>query len=99
MQKLFFNFNCLIVENGPVGVIVPVENQPNKFVVGSGRDFLLVTWDGESNVADLPYEKLASVESDRTDTRFNDGKCDSAGRIWLGSSHKQFTPFFTFSNH
>lgn len=28
---------------------------------------------------------LADVEADMTNTRFNDGKCDTAGRFWAGS--------------
>jgi sugar lactone lactonase YvrE len=30
-------------------------------------------------------EKLADPESDRPDNRFNDGKCDPAGRFWAGT--------------
>jgi sugar lactone lactonase YvrE len=32
-----------------------------------------------------PWERIASVESTRTDTRFNDGYVDPAGRFWAGT--------------
>jgi sugar lactone lactonase YvrE len=32
-------------------------------------------------------QKIADPEADRTDTRFNDGKCDPAGRFWAGTIH------------
>ncbi|KAJ8666826.1 hypothetical protein QAD02_008488 [Eretmocerus hayati] len=74
-----------ISEDGPVGVAVPVEGKKDQLVVGCGREILLVTWDGESNVTDPPIKKLASLDTDRTDTRVNDGKCDPAGRFWCGT--------------
>lgn len=30
-------------------------------------------------------EKLVDIETDRPDNRFNDGKCDRNGRMWVGS--------------
>lgn len=81
-------------ENGPVAVAVPVDGATNQFVVGSGRDILLVTWDGISNVTNPPMRKLASLDTDRNDTRINDGKVDSRGRLWIGL----FFLFFSSSN-
>ncbi|KMW58328.1 Gluconolactonase [Candidatus Rhodobacter oscarellae] len=34
---------------------------------------------------DGTLEKLADPEADRSGNRFNDGKCDAKGRLWLGS--------------
>ena len=34
---------------------------------------------------DGAWQRLAAVEDDRPDLRFNDGKCDAAGRFWAGS--------------
>ncbi len=30
-------------------------------------------------------DRIVDIESDRKDTRFNDGKCDPAGRLWAGT--------------
>ena len=57
---------------------------PNTFIVGSGVDILLVTWDGENDTKNPPTQKLATVEKFRPETRFNDGKADSSGRFWAG---------------
>lgn len=33
-------------------------------------------------------ERLPGIVPDRTDTTFNDAKCDSAGRLWIGTYHE-----------
>ncbi|XP_053989404.1 uncharacterized protein LOC128881955 [Hylaeus volcanicus] len=76
---------CIYIENGPVGVAVPVEGEPNKLVCGTGTDFVLVSWDGERNVSRSSPETLAIVDTDRNGTRWNDGKVDSSGRFWGGT--------------
>ena len=73
------------LKNGHVGVAIPVEGSKDKIVAACGTDIMLVTWDGESNVEDPPMKKIASLDTDRTDTRINDGKCDASGRFWLGT--------------
>lgn len=78
--KLF----VLSTENGPVGVAVPVEDEPNKFVAGSGTDFVLVTWDSGFNLTKASSKILATVEAKQNGTRWNDGKVDSSGRFWGG---------------
>ncbi|MGI9015782.1 MAG: SMP-30/gluconolactonase/LRE family protein [Euzebya sp.] len=35
---------------------------------------------------------VCEVESDRADTRMNDGKCDSVGRFWAGTMAADMTP-------
>jgi len=35
-------------------------------------------------------EWLASIESELTHNRCNDGKCDAMGRLWVGTMHLQF---------
>ncbi|MEQ8666337.1 MAG: SMP-30/gluconolactonase/LRE family protein [Rhodospirillales bacterium] len=30
-------------------------------------------------------EQLVAIEADKPENRFNDGKCDAAGRLWIGS--------------
>lgn len=76
---------CTYIENGPVGVAVPVEDEPNKFVAGSGTDFVLVTWDSGHNVTKASTTVLTTVDKNQKGTRWNDGKVDSSGRFWGGT--------------
>lgn len=73
------------IENGPVGVAIPVQDEPDKFVAGSGTDFVLVTWDSGLNQAKASARVLTTVDKDRNGTRWNDGKADSSGRFWGGT--------------
>ncbi|CAL7942674.1 unnamed protein product [Xylocopa violacea] len=79
------DLSCIYIETGPVGVAVPVEGEPNKFVAGAGTDFILVEWDTVSNVTRSTPQTLAVVDTDRNNTRWNDGKVDSSGRFWGGT--------------
>lgn len=65
-------------------MIIPVEGTTDKFVAGNGTDIVLLTWDGETDVISVPTKKLASIDTDRSDTQTDDGKCDSTGRLWIG---------------
>ncbi|XP_072762623.1 regucalcin-like isoform X2 [Anoplolepis gracilipes] len=73
------------VEHGPVGVAVPVDDTTDKFVAGSGKDIVLVTWNGDENEDNATFKVLTSIEPSSSDTRINDGKVDSSGRLWLGT--------------
>ncbi|KZC11423.1 Regucalcin, partial [Dufourea novaeangliae] len=79
------SLSCITIENGPVGFAMPVEEEPQKFVAGSATDFLLITWNGDSNFTQSLPETLAIVDKDRKGTRWNDGKADSSGRFWGGT--------------
>lgn len=73
-----------MLANGPVGVAIPVEGEPNKFVAGCNTDFILVTWESDKNVSKSYPQTLTTVDTDRSGTRWNDGKVDSSGRFWGG---------------
>lgn len=82
------------IANGPVGVAVPVDDG-DEFLAGSGLDFVLVTWNGETNTTNPPIRTLKSVKKIDNGTRFNDGKVDSSGRMWAGTmseNNGDFTP-------
>lgn len=79
------DLTCTYIENGPVGVAVPVQGELNQFVVGTGTDFVLLSWDSHQNVTRSFPETLAVVDIDRNGTRWNDGKADSLGRFWGGT--------------
>ncbi|XP_011257800.2 regucalcin isoform X1 [Camponotus floridanus] len=71
------------IDHGPVSVVVPVHDSPNKLVVGSGKDVILVNWNSDANQKVTPYNVLSNLTSG--DVRTNDGKADSAGRLWIGT--------------
>ncbi|XP_017892939.1 regucalcin-like [Ceratina calcarata] len=77
--------NFAIVGNGPVGFVIPVEGTRNKFVAGSSRDVVLVSWDGEKNVTKCMPQTLVTADSKSTETRWNDAKADASGRLWGGT--------------
>jgi sugar lactone lactonase YvrE len=62
----------------PVSFVLP--RATGGYVVGANRDVLLL--DGFSY---RQAQTMASVEADRPNNRFNDAKCDAAGRLWAGT--------------
>jgi sugar lactone lactonase YvrE len=82
------DFKVVIEEKGEghdsVSLVVPVENQPNKFVIGLGRSLRSIEWDGVSSKIDS-MKTLHVVDDGNLGGRFNDGKCDSSGRLWAGT--------------
>jgi len=69
-----------------VSFLIPVKGEKNKFLIGLGRQLAVVTWDGESeNVSNIETLVEVENESETKDNRFNDGKCDSSGRLWAGT--------------
>jgi len=73
------------IDHGPVGVAVPVDDTTDQIVAGSGKDAVLVTWDGDSDEADVEVKVLCHLDSEQAETRANDGKVDSTGRFWIGT--------------
>ncbi|XP_076237586.1 uncharacterized protein LOC143181185 [Calliopsis andreniformis] len=94
------------VEEGPVGFAIPVDGVPGKLVAGVSTDIALVTWDGEKDLAKCTVKKLVAADSDPAETRWNDAKADSSGRIWGGTmsnlENGQFPPnkgsFYSVNN-
>ena len=62
-----------------VGTVVPRGSGGLVIAGDSGFSFL------DSESGDLT--KIVDPESDKPDNRFNDGKCDPAGRFWAGTMH------------
>ena len=62
---------------GLLGVAVPTPGR--NWIVACDRALYLVDW------ATGEIEDVATVEGDKTGNRFNDGKCDPAGRFWVGT--------------
>lgn len=59
-----------------VGVAIPKAS--GGFVCATESGIKTISSTGEIDI-------LATPEADRPDNRFNDGKCDSRGRLWVGS--------------
>ncbi|XP_069966618.1 regucalcin [Bactrocera oleae] len=66
--------------------IVPIEGQKDKFVIGSHRRVLVVTWDGVSPRSKIDRVLFEVQQDDRyIVNRFNDGKADPRGRLFAGT--------------
>ncbi|XP_064110835.1 regucalcin-like [Macrobrachium nipponense] len=65
-----------------VSVVIPVEGEPELFVVGLGNTLSVVRW----SVSDADQITVKpSVIQTTTDDHFNDAKCDPQGRLWAGT--------------
>ncbi|XP_059045627.1 regucalcin-like [Achroia grisella] len=72
--------------DGPVGFIVPVEGTSDQFVVGVGRKFQVVRWDGRNNSPATVVKEIGEVDQHTNPTtRLNDGKADPRGRLYAGT--------------
>lgn len=62
-----------------IGTVVPV----------SDNEVLAALQDGiySVNLNNKKLELFSTVESTMTENRFNDGKCDPSGNLWVGSMH------------
>lgn len=60
-----------------------MESKSNEFVVGAGRKFLVVKWDGADGSPAIVVKEIGEVEKGTTN-RFNDGKADPRGRLFSG---------------
>ncbi|WP_442265893.1 SMP-30/gluconolactonase/LRE family protein [Tenacibaculum sp. ZS6-P6] len=63
-----------------IGTVVPSEDK-NKAIVALEDGIYVV------NTRTKELSLLSDVESDITENRFNDGKCDPNGNLWVGSMH------------
>ncbi|KAK7862957.1 hypothetical protein R5R35_004911 [Gryllus longicercus] len=78
-------------EGGGVSLVVPVAGSLDELVVTRGHDVLLVRWDGKSAEPES-VKVIISVEADKPGNRFNDGKADTTGRLWLGTMGPEPVP-------
>lgn len=68
---------------GEVSSVIPREN--GGMLLAIGHEIVALRPDGERDM-------LAIVEDDKPDNRFNDCRCDPAGRLWAGTMNKQRSP-------
>lgn len=68
----------LVFKTGqPIGTVVP--RADGGLAVAAGHGFAFVNEETGS------LEPICEPEADKPDNRFNDGKCDAAGRFWAGT--------------
>nr|CAI5863686.1 unnamed protein product [Callosobruchus analis] len=68
-----------------VGVIIPIKDKEDQFIVAADRDIYKLYWPSSGNNTETHLEHLATVDKDKPANQFNDGKADSKGRLWLGT--------------
>ncbi|KAI4889782.1 hypothetical protein NFI96_030809 [Prochilodus magdalenae] len=67
-----------------VGCAVP--RSSGGYIVGEGTRFAAVDWEARS------ITTIADVDTDKTNTRFNDGKVDPVGRLFAGTMAVESSP-------
>ncbi|KAF5301532.1 hypothetical protein FQR65_LT08836 [Abscondita terminalis] len=74
----------------PPSFIMPIKGTSDRFIVSSGRDIWVITWDGISSDSNY-VETIASVDTHPggESNMFDDGKVDAFGILWAGTIHSQ----------
>jgi sugar lactone lactonase YvrE len=75
----------LEIRNFPHYIAVVLKGQNGKLILGLDRKLVWYDWETEE------IEKLCEVETNQPLHRFNDGKVDFKGRIWIGTLSTKFT--------
>lgn len=75
----------LEIRHFPHRLAVILEGQNGKLILGLDRRLVRYDWEMEE------IEELCEVEEDLKLNRFNDGKVDPKGRIWIGTLSTLFT--------
>lgn len=75
----------LEIRHFPNRLAVVLEGQNGKLILGLDRRLVRYDWETQD------IEELCAVEQDLTLNRFNDGKVDPQGRIWIGTLSTLFT--------
>ncbi|CAL8113459.1 unnamed protein product [Orchesella dallaii] len=76
------------IDQGEVSMVMPVQGQENRYVIGVGKTLQLMEWDGRSTTP-TSLTTMFTVEPDNPGISFNDGKCDTKGRLWAGTFSAQ----------
>ncbi|CAG9761066.1 unnamed protein product [Ceutorhynchus assimilis] len=86
-RVLSYNYNTkkvnFITLKGAVTPVIPAKNNENILLVGLDRSLVALEWDGENELG--TQRTLTTVSQQFPQSRFNDGKADKRGRVWIGT--------------
>lgn len=85
LLRYHLNSETLEVRHFPHRLAVVLEEQNGKLILGLDRKLVRYDWETQD------IEELCEVEEDLALNRFNDGKVDPQGRIWIGTLSTLFT--------
>lgn len=85
LHKYHLASEKLEIRHFPHYLAVVLKGQNGKLILGLDRKLVRYDWDTEK------MEELCEVEVNEPLHRFNDGKVDSKGRIWIGTLSTKFT--------
>lgn len=69
--------------HGNTTPVIPTKNNPHRFIVGIERSVSIIEWDGKGPITAKKH--LVTVSKQFPTSRFNDGKADKEGRLWIGT--------------
>jgi sugar lactone lactonase YvrE len=84
LHRYHLGFEKLEIRHFPHRLAVVLEGQNGKLILGLGRKLVRYDWETEE------VEDLCEVEANQPLHRFNDGKVDPQGRIWIGTLSTKF---------
>jgi len=72
-------------------IVIPIQGQPDHYVITRGNRLSVLTWDGCGDGHSV--RDVAKVDTDLGfPMRFNDGKCDPEGGLWVGTMGEESAP-------
>ncbi|XP_033221730.1 uncharacterized protein LOC117175960 [Belonocnema kinseyi] len=86
------NTYCVHIAQGLVSFAVPVRGHPDKFVVGCGKDIIMIKWDSFKHAKSTTHYLLKSPHQPPQDplplgNRVSYGGVDYANRLWFATTN------------